>query len=183
MLGDLRDDADTSVGIPYLIDFASRERELPLTLETLRALGRTRDPRALAFLLERVATAVPLVSVAAVEALSGSDESQCRAALTAALSNPEPEVIKAALQWFSSARSIPEPEVVACLHHPVWDVRRLAADVLGSQATETARHALSEHLSVESESIVREAVIRSLGRHGPTGSLRSILPPAERESE
>lgn len=183
VLGDLRDDNGVAIGTPYLIDFASRDRELPLTLETLRALGRTRDARAIAFLLDRVTTATPLVSVAAVEALSGSDEAQCRDALTALLGNTEPEVIKAALQWFSTARSIPEPDVVACLHHPVWDVRRLAADVLGSQSTETARHALSEHLSIESESIVREAVIRSLGRHGPTGSLRSVLPPAEREPE
>lgn len=176
-LGRLRDGEGGSPGTAVLVDLASRHPDSELELEALRALGQTGDLAALHFIVSRVKSASALVAVAAVEALGAFEPRRFLDTLVSALRHADSEVVKAALHALSRLQELPEGPVLECLEHPVWDVRRLAADVLGSHPSASAREALARHLAGEGESVVREAIVRSLGRYEPPGSLRTVPPP------
>jgi HEAT repeat protein len=182
-LGHARDGEGGAPGTPFLVDLAHKHPDSELELEALRALGQTGDGTALDFIESRVAAASALIAVAAVEALAAFEPRRFVGTLTAALGHTDSEVVKAALQALSRLQELPEGPVVVCLSHPVWDVRRLAADVLGSHPSASAREALARHLAAEGESMVREAIVRSLGRYEPPGSLRTVPPPDQWQPE
>jgi HEAT repeat protein len=182
-LGRFRDSAGNAPGTRFLIDIARKNEDSEVELLALRALGHTGDPVALDFLVARVTAASALVAVAAVEALSSFEPRRFVDALIGALRHGDSEVVKAALQALSRVQDLPEGAVLECLSHPVWDVRRLAADVLGSHPSARAREALARHLAAEGESVVREAIVRSLSHYEPPGSLRTIPPPDQWQPE
>lgn len=182
-LGRVRDVEGGAPGTALLVALARKHPDSELELEALRALGQTGDSAALQFLVARVRASSSLVAVAAIEALGAFDPRRFLETLTEALRHADPEVVKAALQALARLQDLPESAVVACLSHSVWDVRRLAADVLGSHPSVSAREALARHLAAEGESVVREAIVRSLGRYEPPGSLRTIPPPGQFQPE
>ena len=53
--------------------------------------------------------------------------------------------------------------LAACLDHEAWDVRRLAADLLGRIGGDVVVGLLRTKLAVETEPLVREALLRALG--------------------
>ena len=65
----------------------------------------------------------------------------------------------------------------ACLDHDAWDVRRLAADLLGRIGDGSAMGLLRAKLSTEGEPLVREAVARALELLEAGGGLRRTTPP------
>ncbi|MCC6215148.1 MAG: HEAT repeat domain-containing protein [Polyangiaceae bacterium] len=143
-----------------------------------RALAETGDPEAFAKLRALIASRSPVVAVAAVDALATFDDPRRLDALFAALDHDEPEVVKAALHGLAGAV---DPRVVAhlgvCLEHPAWDVRRLAADLLGAVGSDSAHALLRAHQGKESEPLVRESIQRALGGRDAYGRRSSPPPP------
>jgi len=68
-----------------------------------------------------------------------------------------------------------------CLDHAAWDVRRLAADLLGRSPTETALGLLRARLSIEDNPLVCEALERALDASGtrrtPAPGRSGSMPP------
>ena len=64
----------------------------------------------------------------------------------------------------------------ACLDHEAWDVRRLAADLLGRIGGEVANGLLRTKLAIETEPLVREALLRALGDVEVTTYVRRNTP-------
>jgi HEAT repeat protein len=85
------------------------------------------------------------------------------------------EVVKATMLALSDA---PDPRVVAhlgaCLDHEAWDVRRLAADLLGRVSGEPALALLRARLVGEDSPPVQAAISRALER---AAGIRRSLPP------
>ena len=52
------------------------------------------------------------------------------------------------------------------LAHAQWDVRRLAALLLGELATPASRATLAAHLATETDDLVRAAIDAGLADHG-----------------
>lgn len=118
-------------------------------------------------------------AVAAVEAIGRLTEPGRLDALLACLSHPEAEVVKAALLALLEGPELPSPEpLLPCLVHQEWDVRRLAADLLGSVKNDATVLVLRRRLAEESETMVRDAITRALGElEAPMVSRRSSPPP------
>ncbi len=118
-------------------------------------------------------------AVAAVEAIGRLTESGRLAALVACLCHPEAEVVKAALLALLEGPELPPPEpLLGCLEHEAWDVRRLAADLLGRVKNTSTVLSLRRRLAEESEAMVRDAITRALGElEAPMVSRRSSPPP------
>jgi HEAT repeat protein len=66
--------------------------------------------------------------------------------------------------------------VGACLDHEVWDVRRLAAELLGRRTDAAGRQLLRQRLVDEREPLVREEIQRSLAETEGT-PVRRTMPP------
>jgi HEAT repeat protein len=116
--------------------------------------------------------------VAAVEAIGAIDAPGRLDALVHALSHGEPEVVKAALRALASEERDPRAaaHVGACLDHDVWDVRRLAAELLGRRSDTASKHLLRQRLVDEREPLVREEIQRSLAETDGT-PVRRTMPP------
>jgi HEAT repeat protein len=117
-------------------------------------------------------------AVAAVEAIGRIDAPGRVDAVIHALSHPEPEVVKAALRAVAHEEHEPRAgaHVAACLDHDAWDVRRLAAELLGRRADPTAKALLRRRLIDEREPLVREEIQRSLAE-SEGGTVRRTMPP------
>jgi HEAT repeat protein len=66
--------------------------------------------------------------------------------------------------------------VGACLDHEVWDVRRLAAELLGRRSDAAGKHLLRQRLIDEREPLVREEIQRSLAETEGV-PVRRTMPP------
>jgi HEAT repeat protein len=143
-------------------------------LAALRALGESSDQRAIGVLGPLVRASDARVAVAAVEALARHADSRRISSLFDGLHHSEPEVVKAAMLAIAAEA---DPRVVvhlgACLDQPAWDVRRLAADLLGRAPSDASAGLLRARLSVEQDPMVREALSRALES---TGQRRSRPP-------
>src|SRR5690606_23137649 len=99
-------------------------------------------------------------------------------ALIDALSHPDAEVVKAALRGLSAERDARVgAHLGACLDHEAWDVRRLAADLMGRTGQTASIGLLRAKLASESEPLVREAIQRALVELELGGGLRRTTPP------
>jgi HEAT repeat protein len=177
-LGRMRDQSGRAVGVTPLLGVVDTFGDDMLGVAAIDALGETLDPDALPVLRKLAREAEAMRAVAAVEAIGRIDAPGRVDALIHALSHSEPEVVKAALR--AVAREDRDPRaaahVAACLDHEVWDVRRLAAELLGRRTDPTAKHLLRQRLIGEREPLVREAIQRSLvDADGAT--LRRTVPP------
>jgi HEAT repeat protein len=179
-LGRLKDREHGAVGVPALLEVVAEPRDFSLLLAALRALGDSSDARGLAVLGPLVRSTDARVAVTAVEALTRHGDARRLSLLFDGLHHPEPEVVKAAMLAIAAE---PDPRVVvhlgACLDQPTWDVRRLAADLLGQAPSEAAATLLRTRLSVEHDPMVKEALSRALESCGQ----RRSRPPRRPQGE
>lgn len=179
-LGRLKGKDQTSVGVPALLEVVAEARDAVLLLAALRALGESSDARALPVLGPLVRVSDARVAVAAVEALSRHADVRRLSALFDGLHHPEPEVVKAAMLAIAAE---PDPRVVvhlgACLDQSAWDVRRLAADLLGHSPSEASASLLRARLAVEPDPMVKDALSRALESSGQ----RRSRPPRRPQGE
>jgi HEAT repeat protein len=163
-LARMRDEAGAVAGLDQLIELATTSQDERLVVAAVRALGDTGDSRVLEVLWPLARAGSPVAAVAAVEALGSLDDSRHVDALIDALGHEDSEVVKAALAALDAHR---DPRVVthfgACMDHPSWSVRRLAADLLGQVGGDAAAALLRAKLNSEEEPLVREAIQRALG--------------------
>jgi HEAT repeat protein len=179
-LGRLKAEDHSSVGVPALLEVVAEARDPVLLLASLRALGESSDPRALAVLGPLVRSTDARVAVAAVEALSRHSDPRRLSSLFDGLHHAEPEVVKASMLAIAAE---PDPRVIvhlgACLDQSAWDVRRLAADLLGRETSEASAALLRARLGVEQDPMVKDALSRALEA---TGQRRS-RPPRRPQGE
>ncbi|MBN2194331.1 MAG: HEAT repeat domain-containing protein [Polyangiaceae bacterium] len=162
-LGKMRSAAGHCVGVESLLDLVSRSTELELVAEAVRALGEAAAPRALPLLRQQVRDGAPMVAVAAVEAVARVPSPERVDALLEGIWHDDVEVVKAALQRLAEEGDARvRPHVTACLDHDAWDVRRLAADLLGRRGGEGVTSRLKTRLAREAEPLVRQAIQRAL---------------------
>jgi HEAT repeat protein len=170
-------------------------RDPVLAATALRALGDADPARALAAARPLVSHTDPAIACAAVEAI-GQLESRrasghasalvttaCEDALFAALDHPEGEVVKLALTLVGAqpgARAL--ARLGLCLDHSSWEVRRIAAELLGQDKSSGAQELLRARYEREKDPIVRVAIaaavsIRPMGDAERSAS-RSVPPGA-----
>ena len=142
-----------------------------LTATALRALGEADPERAHAAARPRVTHGDPAIACAAVEAIGqlgtprGTGRppphvvSACEDALFAALDHPQGEVVKLALSLVAAqpgARAL--ARLGLCLDHASWEVRRVAAELLGQDQSSGARALLRASYERERDPVVRAAI-------------------------
>jgi HEAT repeat protein len=174
-LGRIRAEDGSAPGVPHLVDLIQRSQDSELVAVALRALGEAGDPHTVSVLRPLTRSERPLVAVSAVEALAQLSGPRRIDALLEGLVHPDAEVVKATMLALSDA---PDPRVVAhlgaCLDHEAWDVRRLAADLLGRVSGEPALALLRARLAAEESPPVQAAISRALER---AAGIRRSLPP------
>jgi HEAT repeat protein len=179
-LGRLKDKDQSIVGVPALLEVVAEARDQVLLLAALRALGESSDPRALSVLGPLVRSSDARVAVAAVEALSRHADPRRLSSLFDGLHHAESEVVKAAMLAIAAE---PDARVIvhlgACLDQSAWDVRRLAADLLGRAPSEASAALLRARLSVEQDPMVKDALARALESSGQ----RRSRPPRRPQGE
>lgn len=179
-LGRLKDKDQSALGVPALLEVVAEARDSVLLLAALRALGESSDSRALSVLGPLVRASDARVAVAAVEALSRHADTRRLSSLFDGLHHSEPEVVKAAMLAIAAE---PDPRVVvhlgACLDQSAWDVRRLAADLLGRAPSEASAQLLRGRLAVEQDPMVKDALVRALESSGQ----RRSRPPRRPQGE
>lgn len=177
-LGRMRAEDGSAAGLTHLLELINRGEDAALVAAAIQALGQANDPRALPVLKPLVRSDIAVHAVAAVEALGNIADPRRVEALTSALGHPDAEVVKAALRVLAQEQDPRVPaHVGACLDHEAWDVRRLAADLLGDIGADTTSDILRAKLSMEPEPLVKDAVQRALGEVEGVASRRSIPPP------
>lgn len=180
-LGRLKDERGAALGVEQLLELARASADLALVAAAARALGEVRDPRAVPVLADLLSRE-PRVAVAAVEALGAFEPALRREHLGVALRHPDPEVVKATLRVLASAREAGALEALGdCLDHPEWDVRRLAAELLGQLGGDRARELVLGRLSLEAHDLVRDELGRALiALETESGRRRTAPPPSLR---
>lgn len=176
-LGRMRDEDGAVIGFERLVELSRRDDDPLLRAASARALGDSGDPRALGPLGVLV-KAEPMVAVAALEALGRIVDPGRTELYIEALSHPDAEVVKAALRALSvEAQARGLTHVGACLDHAAWDVRRLAAELLGRAGGETALGLLRGRLAVEDEPLVKDAVALAINVAEQASGRRWTAPP------
>jgi len=142
--------------------------DLETVAAACRALGAADPDRCLAVARRLVLSADAAIACAAVEAAGPLDGPAREDVLLAALEHPDAEVVKLAL---SELHRTTDDRYLArlgtCLDHESWEVRRLAAELLGVQRSLAAQALLRARLERESDGSVKEALVMSLGHHPP----------------
>jgi len=156
--------ASDANAVERLIEIIRVSDDNELVVTAIRALGESDNPRALQVLRPVARGGSPVVAVAAVEAIAQINDSRRIDALIDSLSHTDVEVVKASLQMLVSESDLrASAHLAACLDHEAWDVRRLAADLLGRIGGDVVVGLLRTKLAVEAEPLVREALLRALG--------------------
>lgn len=133
-----------------------------------RALGAANPDRCLIAARELVRSADPAIACAAVEAAGPLEGLRRDDVLLAALEHRDAEVVKLALSELHRTTDAPSlARLCVCLDHESWEVRRLAAELLGAQRSEQAQALLRTQLEREADGTVREALVSALGQHVP----------------
>ncbi len=177
-LGKMRDGEGHPIGAEHLLEVVRRFDDDTLGVAAIEALGSANDASAIDVLRGVAREGGARRAVAAVEAIGRIDAPGRVDALVHALSHPEPEVVKAALRALSSEERDPRAaaHVGACLDHDVWDVRRLAAELLGRRSDQASKQLLRQRLVDEREPLVREEIQRSLAEAEGV-PMRRTMPP------
>ena len=175
-LGCMRNEAGEAVGLSHLLPLVERAPDDDLLAHAVAALGDTGGAEAVRSLRPLARAAPAPVAVSAVEAIARIPEIRHVDELIDGLSHPSAEVVKAALGVLVE-KSDPRvaTHVGACLDHDAWDVRRLAADLLGQLGGEANVELLRAKMQVEKEPLVRDAIARALEA---LGALRRTPSPA-----
>ncbi len=164
-LGGLRDERGRPAGNDALLG-ALRSGSPALRAAAARALGETGDDRAVPALRERVRGEDPGVALAALEALGRIGSPDLDELLMEAMSSRDEEVVKQALIAMGNSGGQRAAERIGiALDHPSWDVRRLAADLLGALGpAEAVAPLILARLKQEIDELVREALRMALAR-------------------
>ncbi|MBK7580321.1 MAG: HEAT repeat domain-containing protein [Myxococcales bacterium] len=180
-LGRLRGSDGRALGVERLTEVARSTTEVVLAAAAARALGEVADSRA-APVLSGLIDRQPILAVAAIEALSRYEQGLGREAFTQALGHADTEVVKTAMRALSTGTPAGMAELLAgCLDHREWDVRRLAAELMGSLGGDTALAALRGRLSLEAHDLVCEAIAHAIAEaEGASGRRRTAPPPSLR---
>jgi HEAT repeat protein len=161
-----------------LARLVAHTRDPVLIATALRALGEADAERALAAARPLVTHADAAIACAAVEAVGqlasprtvSSLAPACEDALFSALDHPDAEVVKLALSLVGAR---PGARVMArlglCLDHASWEVRRVAAELLGQDKNPAAQALLRARYEREKDPMVRAAIADAV----------SVRPPAE----
>ena len=174
------------------VAFALADEEDDVVLAAIRALGRMGHTEPLLMLLRttkdagEVASALlalseaspedallaarPLVLIAdpglacaAVEAIGQLRVARRNDALFLALGHPEPEVVKAALVEISREADEGALEKMSqCLDHESFDVRSVAAQLLGAEGSPASHAHLRARLERETHPLARDAITGAL---------------------
>lgn len=132
-----------------------------------RALGALGDDGALEPLRDLARSRAPGVAVAALEALRAVHDPLLEDLLVESLGHLDTEVVKQALRAIhdhGGARAA--SRLAIALAHAQWDVRRLAALLLGELGTPASRATLAAHLATETDDLVRAAIDQGLADRG-----------------
>jgi HEAT repeat protein len=177
-LGKMRDADGRPIGAAHLLEVVRKFDDDTLGVAAIEALGNTNEASALEVLRGVAREGAARRAVAAVEAIGRIDAPGRVDALVHALSHSEPEVVKAALRSLATEERDPRAaaHVGACLDHEVWDVRRLAAELLGRRSDAAGRQLLRQRLVDEREPLVREEIQRSLAETEGV-PVRRTMPP------
>ncbi|MCB9596432.1 MAG: HEAT repeat domain-containing protein [Sandaracinaceae bacterium] len=164
VLAQLNEGAPEPLGLEQL-RLALRATYEPVVAAAARALGAIGDPGAVVQLRELVSEGRRGVAVAAMEALRVMDDAALDDLLVEALGQSDAEIVKESLRAMARREGPRRAARIAlALEHPAWDVRQLAATLLGDLGTEEARAALERRAEREADRLVRDAIERSLRR-------------------
>jgi HEAT repeat protein len=147
-----------------LAELVRTAHDAGLVATALRALAEADPAAASEAARPLVRAADPVVACAAVQALGRLPSPRREDALFEALEHRDAEVVKAALFELSpasDARSL--SRFGLCLDHESWEVRRVAAELLGHKGGPEARPLLRARLEREKDALVREALGLALG--------------------
>jgi HEAT repeat protein len=173
-----------------LVSVASDGRDPSLAGAALRSLSEADPAAALEAARPLVSHPDAALACAAVEAIGQLDASAFSTSsaydafaredtIFAALDHPDVEVVKLALSVVGgrpSARGL--ARLGLCLDHRIWEVRRVAAELLGQDKSAAAQGLLRARYEREKDPMVREAIAHAV-------SLRPVADaprPSERES-
>jgi HEAT repeat protein len=165
-LGRLRDEAGRPVGADALL--ANVESDTPgIQVAVAQALGETGDPRAIDALRRMARSRIPGVTVTAMEGLRRLGDTRLDELLIDALDHEDEEAVKQALLTLSERRgSGALGYLCTALEHESWDVRRLAAEILGKLGDRNAINPLQMRRLVETDELVCSAVEEALAALG-----------------
>jgi HEAT repeat protein len=182
-LGRMRSEAGDATGVDSLLGLVERSEDDELVAAATRALGDTGDSRALTKLRDLIRSGKPAVAVSAVDAVAKIAHPERIDAVVEGIWHDDPEVVKAALQRLAEENASSRSHLTACLDHDAWDVRRLAADLLGRHGGEGTMARLRHRLAREQEPLVREAIQRALVEiEASTAGIRRTTSPPLRGS-
>ncbi|MEZ4224427.1 MAG: HEAT repeat domain-containing protein [Polyangiaceae bacterium] len=180
-LGRLTSADNQDAVLAQLLELVQTDASLEARVAAIESLGRLQEPRATKALRDLLRAEQVALAVAAVEALAARADAAKSGALVDALTHRDAEVVKAAMRGLNrpgDARA--QAHLGVCLDHEAWDVRRLAADLLGRSTLDGAMGLLRTRLSVEREPLVREALTRALESLESTRGVRRTVPPPTR---
>jgi HEAT repeat protein len=171
VLAQLTDAEGRPLGAPHL-RLALRSDVEPVAAAAARALGAIGDHASIPALRDVVREGRAGVAVAAMESLRAQADPGLGELLVEALGQPDEELVKEALRAIAEQDDAPRKSarVALALEHPAWDVRQLAAHLLGEIGGEAAAAALSARAARESDDAVRAAIhdaLAALGGGGP----------------
>lgn len=168
-LGRLRDESDRPVGTDALI--AAIDNDTPgVQVTVAHALGETGDPRAIEALRRIARSRTPGVTVTAIEGLRRLGDCRLEELLIDSLEHDDEEAVKQALMALCEKPDSKTLEHLSrALEHEAWDVRRLAAELLGKLADREAIKVLQVRRLVETDELVGLAVEQALVALGEVG--------------
>lgn len=161
-LGRLRDELDRPVGTDALI--AAIDNDTPgVQVTVAHALGETGDPRAIEALRKLARSRTPGVTVTAIEGLRRLGDCRLEELLINSLEHDDEEAVKQALLSLCEKPDSKTRELLSrALEHEAWDVRRLAAELLGKLADREATKVLQVRRLVETDELVGLALEQAL---------------------
>ncbi len=169
VLAQLEDSAKKKLGAEHL-RLALRALFEPVVAAAARALGAIGDRSSMAALRELLSDSRAGVAVAAMESLRMLDDPMLDDLLVEALGQTDEELVKEALRAIAQSSTVRRAARVALgLEHSAWDVRQLAAQLLGPLGGEGTREALEARLAREGDASVRDAIEEALERLSAEG--------------
>lgn len=154
-----------------LIMLLRTTKDAGVVASALLALSEASPDDALRMARPLVLIADPVLACAAVEAIGQLHVGRRNDALFLAIDHPEPEVVKAALVEISRDSDESALEKMGeCLDHESSDVRRVVAQLLGTEGSASSHTRLRARLERETHPLVRDAIAGALSIRG---SLRS----------